>query len=99
MSRPFSYNDENFTVIGNMLFIHIIVTEDIKASSVVAAIPPEIIKRLFTDTIVCHFEGTNKNLNMHFGTFRFIIADNNLVTLSAIEAHSLLKSIEPLKDI
>lgn len=23
MSRPFSYNDENFTVIGNMLFIHI----------------------------------------------------------------------------
>lgn len=23
MSRPFSYNDESFTVIGNMLFIHI----------------------------------------------------------------------------
>ena len=23
MSRPFSYNDQNFTVIGNMLFIHI----------------------------------------------------------------------------
>ncbi len=22
MSRPFSYNDENFTVIGNMLIIH-----------------------------------------------------------------------------
>ena len=22
MSRPFSYNDENFTVIGNMLFCH-----------------------------------------------------------------------------
>nr|DAO67560.1 MAG TPA: hypothetical protein [Caudoviricetes sp.] len=22
MSRPFSYNDENLTVIGNMLFIH-----------------------------------------------------------------------------
>lgn len=22
MSRPFSYNDENFTVIGNILFIH-----------------------------------------------------------------------------
>lgn len=29
MSRPFSYNDENFTVIGNMLFIHIIITEAI----------------------------------------------------------------------
>lgn len=23
MSRPFSYNDKSFTVIGNMLFIHI----------------------------------------------------------------------------
>ena len=23
MSRPFSYNDENFTVIGNILFIHV----------------------------------------------------------------------------
>lgn len=22
MSRPFSYNDENFTVIGNLLFVH-----------------------------------------------------------------------------
>ena len=22
MSRPFSYNDENFTVIGNVLFVH-----------------------------------------------------------------------------
>lgn len=23
MSRPFSYNDENFTVIGNICFIHL----------------------------------------------------------------------------
>lgn len=23
MSRPFSYNDENFTVIGNILFVHV----------------------------------------------------------------------------
>lgn len=23
MSRPFSYNDENFTVIGNVLFVHV----------------------------------------------------------------------------
>lgn len=23
MSRPFSYNDENFTVIGNILFAHV----------------------------------------------------------------------------
>ena len=24
MSRPFTYNDENFTVIGNMLFCHLV---------------------------------------------------------------------------
>lgn len=24
MSRPFSYNDDNFTVIGNVLFCHIL---------------------------------------------------------------------------
>lgn len=29
MSRPFSYNDENFTVIGNLLFCHIRITKDI----------------------------------------------------------------------
>lgn len=23
MSRPFSYSDQNFTVIGNILFVHI----------------------------------------------------------------------------
>ena len=99
MSRPFSYNDEIFTVIGNILFIHIIFTEKVKANSVVAVIPPEINKRLFTNTILCQFEGNNKDLNMHYGSFRFIISDNNLITLSVIEAHTLIKAYEPLKDI
>ena len=99
MGRPFSYSDENFTVIGNMLFIHIIVIEEIKGGSVVAVIPPEIIKRLFSNTIVCHFEGTDKNLNMHFGSYRFIVSNNELVTLSDIEKHTLIKTFEPLKDI
>jgi hypothetical protein len=26
MSRPFSYNDENFTIIGNVLFFHVLST-------------------------------------------------------------------------
>lgn len=33
MSRPFSYNDENFTVIGNILFCHIMVTNEVKADT------------------------------------------------------------------
>ena len=77
MSRPFSYNDENFTVIGNMLFIRIIATEAIEPKTVVAVIPPEINKRLFSDSIVCLLEGTNKNIHMNYGTYRFVRIDNN----------------------
>lgn len=46
MSRPFSYNDENFTVIGNLLFCHFHCTTPLKTTTHIAAIPPEIYKRL-----------------------------------------------------
>ncbi len=49
MSRPFSYNDENFTVIGNVLFCHIEIKERIINGSPIVEIPPEIYARmLFT---------------------------------------------------
>ena len=46
MSRPFSYNDENFTVIGNILFCHIIVTKHLESGSLLIEIPPDIYKRM-----------------------------------------------------
>lgn len=46
MSRPFSYNDENFTVIGNMLFVHIKITKDVQAGGNVIEIPAGIANRL-----------------------------------------------------
>lgn len=46
MSRPFSYNDENFTVIGNMLFVHIKITKDMAAGGNVIEIPAGIVNRL-----------------------------------------------------
>lgn len=46
MSRPFSYNDENFTVIGNMLFVHIKVTQNVAAGQNVIEIPAGIANRL-----------------------------------------------------
>ena len=46
MSRPFSYNDENFTIIGNILFFHIKVTKEIKQYDNIIEIPPEIYKRM-----------------------------------------------------
>ena len=47
MSRPFSYNDENFTVIGNLLFCHIRVTKALSKLDNIIEIPPDIYKRMF----------------------------------------------------
>lgn len=40
MSIPFSYNDENFTVIGNILLFHIYLRKDVEANSNIIEIPP-----------------------------------------------------------
>lgn len=53
MSRPFSYNDENFTVIGNVLFVHIIDNKARKAYEPVVEIPPAIFERMKTYTNFC----------------------------------------------
>ena len=49
MSRPFSYNDENFTVIGNVLFIHVIVNK-VEPLQPIVEIPYEIGRRLLFKT-------------------------------------------------
>ena len=46
MSRPFSYNDENFTVIGNILFIHIPFSGKTTVNQIICNIPLEISKRI-----------------------------------------------------
>ena len=48
MSRPFSYNDENFTVIGNLLFVHILDSKAHKADEPIIEIPPAIFSRMLT---------------------------------------------------
>lgn len=45
MSRPFSYNDENFTVIGNLLFCHIKIDYNTVKNDIVE-VPAAIYKRL-----------------------------------------------------
>lgn len=42
MSRPFSYSDENFTVIGNVLFCHIKIKKAVMKTEPIVEIPPEI---------------------------------------------------------
>lgn len=46
MSRPFSYNDENFTVIDNILFVHLNDRNKHQALEPVIPIPDEIYKRM-----------------------------------------------------
>lgn len=50
MSRPFSYNDENFTVIGNVLFCHIKLKEAVLMSEPIVEIPPAIYERMLYKT-------------------------------------------------
>jgi hypothetical protein len=47
MSRPFSYNDENFTVIGNMLFIHICNKYMVFPGKQIAKVPLAIRDRVY----------------------------------------------------
>lgn len=47
MSRPFSYNDENFTVIGNLLFVHVSIGGKAYVSGQsFIKIPPAIFNRM-----------------------------------------------------
>ena len=52
MSRPFSYNDENFTVIGNLLFIHFRDDDEHGIEKPVIQIPPSIYERMVTNSFV-----------------------------------------------
>jgi hypothetical protein len=52
MSRPFSYNDENFTVIGNILFCHIKINRILQANDSIIEIPPEIYNRITHVSVV-----------------------------------------------
>lgn len=49
MSRPFSYNDESFTVIGNILFVHVDIGGDsYTVGQTLCAIPQAIFSRMTT---------------------------------------------------
>ena len=50
MSRPFSYSDENFTVIGNVLFCHIKIRKAILKTEPIVYIPPEIYDHMLFHT-------------------------------------------------
>ena len=52
MSRPFSYNDENFTVIDNLLFIHFRDDNKHESNEPVLLIPQSIYERMVTNSFI-----------------------------------------------
>lgn len=81
MSRPFSYNDENFTVIGNILFVHIIDNKARKAfSEPVVEVPPAIFDRLKTYTNFCIASyKSSEDLESQSGTLISTLALNDKI--------------------
>lgn len=76
MSRPFSYNDENFTVIGNVLFVHIIDNKARESNEPVVEIPPAIFERIKTSTNTClvsYNDFINQNQRIFQRVFNLLI--------------------------
>lgn len=75
MSRPFSYNDENFTVIGNVLFVHVNYNGEAPVGTRLVEIPPSICDRLLTFSNVA--SGSYSTKGSDSGNIRVTIADYN----------------------
>lgn len=104
MSRPFSYNDENFTVIGNLLFCHFNCTAPLKENSHIVALPPEVYNRLmfFENRLLGEYDGGavtgNVSIGCHVGyDGRHYWIDSSVDFDHQGKLH--LWSIYPLRDI
>lgn len=63
MSRPFSYNDEIFTVIGNVLFVHFKYEDSAEIGTRLIEIPPAISDRLLflSNMFIVAYDKKNSN--------------------------------------
>ena len=66
MSRPFSYNDKNFTVIGNILFLHIKITKEFNVNDNIIEIPPAIYDRMYNKSVQAQLSGSKDNNTSNF---------------------------------
>ena len=62
----FSYSDNNFTVIGNLCFVHII----LDGTKITFDIPPAIADRMLFDNIVCYYEYFAENKTRGVGSLK-----------------------------
>lgn len=84
MSRPFSYNDENFTVIGNILFVHAhIFPKSYAPGDKIFAIPPAICDRMITFNTLASM-GSDDHAAKAGSLYIFVDKDGNVVTVGKI---------------
>ena len=97
MSRPFSYNDENFTVIGSLLIIHVAFSGKVNLNGKICKVPPEIVKRLkYSGFIGCY----NKSPFSPTPDVSLFVQNNELrVTNAGDYNNGQFFSIVDLKDI
>ena len=105
MSRPFTYNDENFTVIGNILFIHAKLANSPAGSSnwreQPIKIPPGITERLTLDHTMCSITMGGPFRGDTASTVIIRIKSNKLAVYAtrAIDEGAVALSYIPLKNI
>lgn len=97
MSRPFSYNDENFTVIGSLLIIHVDYSGVLNMNDSICKVPPEIVKRLKYLSFIGSY---NKSPFSPVPDISLFVQDGHLrVTNSGSFAGGQFFAIVDLKDI
>lgn len=96
MSRPFSYNDEHFTVIGNLLIIHIPFSGTTTLNQVICPIPPEISKRVPYKGFIANY---NRSPYSPIPSVQLFIDNNILISNSGNFTKGQFFAITNLKDI
>lgn len=104
MSRPFSYNDENFTVVGNVLFCHIKLSSQVQIGEHIVEVPPAIYNRLLCTTANMTRERFVLNDYASYAISTTITQDNGKYYLIANgvvngKLYNYLNGIYYLKDI
>lgn len=90
MSRPFSYSDKDFTVIGNILFVHIARDGSCFSGMILRSVPPEIVKRLYSKNN-CLFSTLEFDGKSHIPV---VVDGNNLTTMGKVPANPNYPSIQ-----
>ena len=101
MSRPFSYNDENFTVIGNVVFVHVLVGQA-DALQKIVEIPYEIGRRLLYKTAMGFLQIVDNYAGLGYTFVGTVIYEDNkyyLSTRNSINQKYYATAFLILKDI